>query len=157
MTYFSSDTPTIVLKSIFAKYDKDGSGCLSQDELKDMARQDFGMTKAQAEAFILLTDKDGNQKISFEEFIEWIRSGDRFSAIDDKSKFYRLQKAITLFKELDKDGSGVLEKSEVNSLLLSQGGKPEHFDSHLKALDKSGDGTVSFPEFLDYLNWIPRD
>ncbi len=114
------------------------------------------MTKAQAEAFILLRDKDGNQKVSFEEFNEWIKSGDRFSAIDDKSQFYILQKAISMFKKLDKDGSGVLEKSEVASLLRSQGGKPEHLDAHLKELDKSGDGTVSFPEFLDYLNWLPK-
>ncbi len=39
MTYFSNDTPTIVLKSLFTKYDKDGSGFLCQDELKDLAQK----------------------------------------------------------------------------------------------------------------------
>ena len=156
MSYFNNDVPLVVLKSLFANYDKDGSGSLNHDELKDLCEKDLGMNKNQAEAFIMLKDKDGNRKISFQEFYEWMRGGDRFSVIDDQSRYYIIRKAIEMFKTFDKDGSGVLEKPEVNEVLLSFGAKPEHLDAHMKALDKSGDGTLSFSEFLDYLNWIPR-
>ncbi|XP_038065548.1 probable calcium-binding protein CML25 [Patiria miniata] len=156
MSFFNSDVPEIVLKSLFSKYDKDGSGSLNSEELKTMAQNDLGMNKNQAEAFIMLGDKDGNQRISFQEFYEWIKSGERFSMIDDSSRFFLVRKAIELFKKFDKDGSGVLEKAEMDEVLMSFGAKREHLDAHLKAIDKGGDGTVSFSEFLDYLNWLPR-
>ncbi|XP_022104102.1 calmodulin-like protein isoform X2 [Acanthaster planci] len=157
MSIFNSDVPLVVLKSLFMKYDKDGNGSLTMDELKIMAQDNFGMNKTKAEAFIMLVDKDGNQRVTFQEFYDWLKSGDRFSNIDDCSRFHYVSKAMDMFKKFDKDGSGRLERAEVHELLLSIGARREQLDAGLKAIDKGGDGTVSFSEFLDYLNWLPRD
>ena len=42
-SYFDENTPDIVLKSLFQKYDKDNSGQLSMKEIPELLRNDFGI------------------------------------------------------------------------------------------------------------------
>ena len=122
-SFFDKNVPKIVLKSLFAKYDKDGSGQLNREELKGLFVDDLGLSKEQAESYAYLLDKDGNGRISFDEFNQWLQSGERFKNVNDKSRYYRLKKAVELFKSYDKDGSGALDRAEFEQLFLAFGGK----------------------------------
>ena len=71
-------------------------------------------------------------------------------------RFHRLKKAVEYFKKFDTDQSGSIEKDEFNQLMLSIGCPKDKIPGALKALDQDGDGKISFPEFLKWLNWLPN-
>jgi Ca2+-binding EF-hand superfamily protein len=85
-SYFDKNVPKVVLRSLFMKYDADGSGVLNQKELKQLFQGDLGMTKDQAEAYSMLLDKDGSQTVNFEELHQWLTSGEKFKNVNDKSR-----------------------------------------------------------------------
>ena len=122
-SFFDKNVPHIVLKSLFTKYDKDGSGQLSRLELQGLFVDDLGLSKEQAESYAYLLDKDGNGQVSFEEFNSWLHSGEKFKNVNDKSRYQRLKKAVELFKTYDKDESGALDKEEFEKLFIAYGGK----------------------------------
>ena len=156
-TFFDPNAPSVVLRSLFYKYDKDGSGQLSKEELVSLFQDDLGFTKEQSDAYSLLLDKDGNNEVSFEEFSGWLKSGEQFKNINDKSRYARLKKAVDLFKSYDKDSSGFLDRNEFKTLFQNVGGKPAKLDKALAELDKDGNNRISFQEFLRWLNWVPLE
>ncbi len=69
-----------------------------------------------------------------------------------------IAKAELMFKEADTDSSGYIEKDELKAVLTemakSEGlDEPtdDQVDRRMKALDLSGDGKISFGEFLNFL------
>ena len=85
-SYFDKNVPKVVLRSLFMKYDADGSGVLNQSELKQLFQNDLGMSKDQSEAYSMMLDKDGSQSVNFEELHEWLSSGEKFKNVDDKCR-----------------------------------------------------------------------
>lgn len=157
-SYFNANVPDIVVKSLFQKYDTDGSGRLGKKEVLTLLKDDLGMKEDQAQAQYMLMDKDGGGDLSFDELCVWLRSGQGFKNIDNSSRYYIIQKAIAEFKKYDKDGNGTIDKDEFKSLMRSLGYSDESkFDNSMGALDTSGDGKISFPEFLAWLNWLPAN
>lgn len=154
---FDPNAPEIVLKSLFLKYDKDQSGQLNKSELSVLFQDDLGFTKDQSEAYALLLDKDGNAQVSFEEFHAWLKSGEKFKNIDDKTRYHKLKKAVELFNKFDVDRSQALDREEFKKLFKEVGGKPKNLDKALAELDKDGNNIISFQEFLRWLNWIPLE
>lgn len=158
-SYFSADVPEIVVKSLFRKYDTDGSWRLGKKEMLSLLKDDLGLEDNQAQACILMVDKDGVGEVSFDEFILWLRTSKGFKDFDDSSRFYAIQKAIELFKQYDKDENGTIDKEELKILMTSLDANfnVAQIDSALTALDKSGDGIIAFSEFLAWLNWLPTN
>ena len=154
MSYFDENTPDIVLKSLFKKYDRDGSGTLAKTELLCMLRDDLGLSSDEAETYVLLVDKDASGKLSFDEFKTWLNSGEKLRNVEDNSRFYMMQKAVEMYKKYDTDATGGLDRKEFSILYSDVGGKPENLDSALQSLDKDGNSKISFYEFLKWLNWI---
>lgn len=155
---FREDVPEIVIKSIFSKYDKDGSGCLEKSEILAMLRDDMGLDEKQAEVCFMLIDKDGSKSVSFPELAEWFRTpGKGFKVVDDQHRYAYVRRVADYFKEYDRDGSGVIDRREFRALLAS-GNKDwnrctdEDISRALKAVDKDGSGTVSFSEFLAWMD-----
>jgi len=56
--------------------------------------------------------------------------------------------AIDIYRSLDINGDGSLDKEEVRSSLAKFGYSADETDKIISALDKDGDGTISFNEFL---------
>ncbi|KAH3771507.1 uncharacterized protein LOC127845079 [Dreissena polymorpha] len=155
-SYFGPDTPDVVIKSLFKKYDTDNSGCIGRKELASLLEDDLGLTSDQADVYVHLLDKDGSAKISPDEFCAWLRSNERFSIVNDTSRFYAVSKAVEMFQKYDKDGSQCISCEEFKGLLTELGHTID-FEAAFKAIDKDGNGKVAFPEFLKWLNWVPLD
>lgn len=158
-SYFNAEVPDVVVRSLFHKYDTDGSGNLGKNEMLNLLKDDLGLKDEQARACIMLVDKDGCGEVSFNEFITWLRTENGFRNIDDRSRYYKVQKAIELFKKFDKDGNGTIDREEFKQLFqqFKAGNCDEsQLDNALKSLDTSGDGQISFAEFLAWLNWLPN-
>jgi Ca2+-binding EF-hand superfamily protein len=156
MSYFDANTPDIVLRSLFMKYDRDGSDGLGVEELRQLLKEDLGMTADQAKTYTLLLDKDGNKNVTFDEFAAWLRSGEKFNTLNDSTRYYYVKKAVEMFNAYDKDGSHTLDHEEFRQVLVSMG-KTADPEKALRSLDKDGNGKISFPEFLKWLNWVPMD
>ena len=153
--YFGDvETPDLVLKSLFAKYDKDSSGSLMDAELKQLLQEDLGMDTEQAEIYTLLRDEDGSKSLTYEEFKKWLNSGENFQFIDDSSKFYIVHQAVEMFKKYDTDGQGSLDVEEFRKVMVDLIYEASHTESAVQALDKDGNGVISFSEFLAWLHWV---
>lgn len=158
-SYLGHDMPTVVLKSLFGKYDLNQSGYISRSELVCMLRDDLRLEKKDVEAFSLLMDKDASQNVSFEEFSNWIQDPTQAGLLMNPtgSKYPVLLKAVEYFKQFDVDESGALEVDEFAKLMESIGVKEEAIAAALNGIDRNHDGKISFYEFLKWLNWIPID
>lgn len=154
-SFFDNNTPAIVIRSLFDKYDKSRTGTLDTKELNELLQIDLGFKKDQANVYSLLLDKDGDQSISFEEFFAWLRSGERFEMINDETRFRTLCKAVELFKTYDKDNSNSLSQEEFKLLLISLGYHDVDAKKFFDYLDKHKNGKISFWELMKWLNWVP--
>lgn len=149
-SYFSEEVPDVVVKSIFQKYDTDGSGSLQKSELMILLKQDLGMDAKQAEAVMMMMDEDGSGDVSLQEFLQFLRTKkDVLKTVDNTSKYGQLRKAVDCFKKFDEDGSGTIEPDELKQLLQAIEYKGS-FESAQEKLDKDGDGKISFPEFFSF-------
>ncbi len=152
-SYFNPGTPDIAIKSLFKKYDNDNSGFLDRKELSSLLADDLGLTPRRVEVYYHLLDKDGNAKISSDELCAWLRSNERFNTLNDKSRFYAICKAVDLFRKYDKDGSQYISCEELKILLIEHGYNVD-VKSAFNEIDQDGNGKISFPVFLKWLNAV---
>jgi Ca2+-binding EF-hand superfamily protein len=155
-TFFNSSVPTIVLQSLFQKYDTDDSGFLEEKEMKCLLENDLGLDASQSEIYTLLLDQDGDHSVSFEDFMNWLRSEERFQNIDNSSRYAILCQAVDYFKSFDVDNNDILSMEEFKYLMCSLGCVDEENTSKaFQAIDTHGNGIISFWEFMKWLNWLP--
>ncbi|EDO48219.1 predicted protein [Nematostella vectensis] len=155
-TFFSTDVPSLVLRSLFNKYDVNGSGYLEEKEVRYLLQVDLGMNPDQTELYSLLLDEDGDNLISFEEFVKWLRSEEKFKNIDDSSRYAILCEAVGFFKRFDVSATNSLDRSEFKMMMDSMGHKhQDDIDRTFKLIDTHVNGRISFREFLQWLNWLP--
>jgi len=137
------------LKDLFRQYDKDGDGFITDNEVREFFKgwthflpnffQSLGKTLSEEEVTeqIKEADNDGDGRVSFEEFVQVVKS-DKFAAFQ------------TTFSEYDKDGDGYITAAEIQELLGSDKCAQDIKDLVAKA-DTDGDGKVSFGEFALWL------
>lgn len=63
-----------------------------------------------------MVDKDGCGDIFFDEFVLWFCIEKGFKNIDDKLRYYRVEKVIEFFRQYDKDDSGIIDRDEFKLL-----------------------------------------
>lgn len=153
---FHSDVPEMVIKSIFDKYDKDGSKVLEQTEILAMLK-DFGLDEKQAELCFMMIDKDGNSAVSKDKFLQWFQTGEGVKIVDDPNRYAFVRRLADEFKKYDRDSSGVLDKHKFRTLLASGGKRWQscsdaEIEAALRIVDKDGSGTVSFVAFLAWMD-----
>jgi Ca2+-binding EF-hand superfamily protein len=64
-----------VAKRLFTKFDRDGSGFLSEDEIPDLIKETYSMmgmdynpTKEDIDSWMAMTDLDGDGKVNLEDY-----------------------------------------------------------------------------------------
>jgi Ca2+-binding EF-hand superfamily protein len=145
------------MQLVFQKYDTDDSGFIDVGELGKMI-YDMGhkLNEVELVAATQQLDKNGDGRISYEEFMSWWSRGEqRFSSLELSERAQKqLAASIDFFKYYDKDRSGTIDRAEfkpVYESLKAAGHQLGTIDQALTALDKSGDGLISLNE---YVNWL---
>ncbi len=145
---------------MFDKYDEDQSGFISSTELDFLCR-DLGSNLTETEIGMAMRtlDKSGDGKISYDEFHGWWSKGaSRWAQLTlSQDELARLTTAVNYYNHFDTDRSGAISRDEFTALhadLLKSGLTSKGVDECLAELDPSGDGLVSFNEYMDYLERI---
>ena len=116
-SYFDKKAPTAAIRSLFDKYDANSNGKLEEQEIQFLLEGELGFNQEQSWAYFLLLDKNGDHNISFEEFQDWLRSGERFEILNDKAKYHYLSKALSYFKSFDSDNSDTLDRAQFERMM----------------------------------------
>ena len=143
----SSLGTTDEVKKVFNKFDKNGDGKISRDELKDILHALGSQTTSDEVSRIMSEiDKDGDGFISLEEFAEFHKGGSSSSASSTKE----LRDAFDLY---DLDKNGLISAKELHEVLRRLGEKCTLVDCSkmISSVDKDGDGHVNFDEFKNMM------
>lgn len=155
LSFFDKKAPTVVVRSLFDKYDTNGNGKLEEKEMQTLLEGDLGLDHEKSWVYFLLLDKNGDHDISFEEFSDWLRSEEHFEVLNDKEKFASLCKAFDYFKSFDTDDSDTLDRAQFERMMKFFGHETINMDKAFAKMDKDENGKVSFWEFMVWLKWIP--
>ncbi|KAF3961751.1 hypothetical protein CMV_013670 [Castanea mollissima] len=143
----SSLGTTDEVKKIFNKFDKNGDGKISRDELKDILHALGSRTTADEVSRIMSEiDKDGDGFISLDEFAEFHKGGSSSSESSTKE----LRDAFDLY---DLDKNGLISANELHEVLRRLGEKCtlNECSKMISSVDKDGDGHVNFEEFKNMM------
>ena len=143
----SSLGTTDEVKKVFNKFDKNGDGKISRDELKDILHALGSQTTSDEVSRIMSEiDKDGDGFISLEEFAEFHKGGSSSSASSTKE----LRDAFDLY---DLDKNGLISAKELHEVPRRLGEKCTLVDCSkmISSVDKDGDGHVNFDEFKNMM------
>ncbi|KAL4613958.1 hypothetical protein ACB092_07G020200 [Castanea dentata] len=142
----SSLGTTDEVKKIFNKFDKNGDGKISRDELKDILHALGSRTTTDEVSRIMSEiDKDGDGFISLDEFAEFHMGG---SSSESSTK--ELRDAFDLY---DLDKNGLISANELHEVLRRLGEKCTlgECSKMISSVDKDGDGHVNFEEFKNMM------
>ncbi|XP_067027655.1 uncharacterized protein [Acropora muricata] len=154
-SFFDRRVPSIAVHSLFDKYDTRKDGKLDEKQMTFFLEEALGLEYEQAQIYFFLVDKDGDQGISYSEFKEWLRSGDKLDRVSDSTKFEQVCMAYEYFKEFDTDDTGTLDRKQFESLMEFLGYGGQDMEKAFKTMDRLNDGKISFWEFMIWLNWAP--
>lgn len=144
------------VKEVFQRFDKNGDGFLDYGEFSRAMKSLTGTTDESELKGYLEMDTNHNKLVSFREFIEYTLHG------PDSRRFRHLLEGQTgaareaqlreVFNRYDSSCDGFLEIDELETVLKSLGAFTHHEVVEVcKDLDTSGDGEVSFDEFLAWM------
>jgi Ca2+-binding EF-hand superfamily protein len=153
---------------LFRALDADGSGLVDRAELAAaLAKAGLFLSAEAVDAMLRAADADGDGRISLAEWQrvcahvgthvaggahsvavaygldEWVLARDALRLTSS------LKRAEALFRALDADGSGLLDRAELTAALAKAGLRlsPYAIDAMISAADTDGDGRVSLAEW----------
>lgn len=130
------------LKEMFEAMDKDGSGTITVDEMREGLRnKDVKIPEAELEAIMANADVNGDGKVDYEEFL---------AATMHLGKLEREEHLYKAFQFFDKDGSGYITVDELQGALKEHGDAAvvaAHINEILQDVDKDKDGRIDYAEF----------
>jgi len=149
-----------VAEGVFKKYDTDGSGSISSEEFQMMCYElDHCVTDDEVEIAVKVINSSGSGEIKKGEFLKWWKLGqDRWKEVKlDEEELKVRQSAATTFHKFDSDSSGSIEAKEFDAFYANLVESKLTTDSKndvLESLDKDKDGSIQFPEYVQWLNSI---
>lgn len=133
----------IGIREMFKAIDKDGSGCITIDELRQgLKTKGAELNAVEVERIVDQIDVNGNHLIDYEEFL---------AATIHLSKLNKEELLMEAFEFFDKDGSGFITLEELNQALKDTGADNADAKAVLEAADKNSDGKVDYGEFCDMM------
>ena len=140
---FSFDNETEKLSQMFRYLDVNHDGLLSKEEIKQGSLKLFGSrvknVDAEIDKIIAEADLDGSGELSYNEFI--------LAAIGRKKVLER-EKLEEVFKSMDIDGNGFIDKEELRTVLSRFIRDSHAIEEFVKIADSNKDGLIDLPEFI---------
>ncbi|CAA6661232.1 unnamed protein product [Spirodela intermedia] len=133
------------MREIFARFDMDGDGSLTQLELAALLRS-LGLKPSGDEVRALLTgmDANGNGTVEFDELAAAIAP-----LVAEESALVDQELLLEVFRRFDRDGNGLISAPEL-ARAMAKTGNPISFlelTEMIRQADTDGDGAISFSEF----------
>ena len=101
-----ADTPEMVLKSVFTKYDTDGNGDLDIQEFS-RALSDLGVIDEQEQHVLFhLADADNGGSVSSNEFIKLVKQNEFDHILGSHEELEFIYQTHKTFQQYDADGNG---------------------------------------------------
>ena len=133
------------MRKMFSLIDRDGSGMISKDELKDLLySQGYYPSETELETMMGEIDSDNNGQIDFEEFVTYCVRRRMSRTVSQENK--EIKEAFNYF---DKNGDGYITATEIRQVMveLGQDVSEEQAELMLAEVDKEGNGRVSYQRF----------
>ena len=134
------------LKKMFSTMDKDGSGCITFDELrKGLKQQGYAGAENEIMDMMQQMDLDGNGTVDWDEFI---------AATVNVQMLNQSEALLKAFQTIDKDNSGYITEDEIEKTLKDYGFNHEvdEIVQIIKDCDQNSDGKISYDEFAHMMN-----
>ncbi|PON44556.1 Parvalbumin [Parasponia andersonii] len=132
------------LKEIFARFDMDADGSLTQLELAALLRS-LGLkpTGDQLHALLANIDANGNGAVEFDELVQAI-----LPDINDEVLLNQDQ-LLEVFRSFDRDGNGNITAAELAGSMAKMGHPLTYreLSDMMREADTNNDGVLSFNEF----------
>jgi len=116
------------------------------------------LTDTEFSVAMTVLDKDGNSKITYDEFVDWYKSEqseDRLQHLHlDDAAVQAAQRCSEYFQFFDQTKTGTLNGEEFTTMYgyMVQGGYAlAEFSSCIKELDANEDGVIQFNEFMRWM------
>ena len=131
-------------RSLFATFDKDGSGKIPKSDVEAAIRtRNENLSDEEINLMMRMLDIDNSDDVTFDEFLKMAalcECGEELSELQIKQ----------LFRAFDIDGNGVLSADEVKQVwrsFVSKKVSDEEMNEMIKAIDTNGDGQIDYEEF----------
>merc|ERR1712240_920428 len=143
------------IKDAFKKFDADGDGQISRQEvMQGASASGLKLSAEEVDTLFILGDKDNNGQIDFSEFAE-IMIPSAPERIAKLKKCFRNRAEIeSAFKRFDTNKDGAISLAEMKTGLTTCGlnFSDQEVEICFAVADKDGDGEVSLSEFVDLLS-----
>ncbi|KAF8036269.1 hypothetical protein BT93_C2094 [Corymbia citriodora subsp. variegata] len=132
------------LRDIFARFDMDSDGSLTQLELAALLRS-LGLkpTGDQIHAILADMDANGNGTVEFDELVG--------ALLPDMTEqvFLNQEQLVEVFRLFDRDGNGYITPAELAGAMAKMGHPLTYreLSEMIREADTNGDGVISFQEF----------
>mmetsp|Transcript_24291 Transcript_24291/g.46098 ORF Transcript_24291/g.46098 Transcript_24291/m.46098 type:complete len:523 (+) Transcript_24291:185-1753(+) len=128
------------LSEMFKAFDRDNSGTITMQELKEgLKKMGNPLTEQEVDGVMAQIDIDGDGIISYDEFIAATMHMNKLNSEEN------LWKAFATF---DADDSGFITPDELRDALIKHGMDVEGMDDILNDVDQDGDGRINYDEFV---------
>ena len=134
------------LKKTFEAFNLQKDGQISYEELKKGLKE-LNCQKITDEELCELfksIDVDKNGKIDYTEFL---------AATLQKKMYLKEERLYEAFCNFDLDGCGKITKEELMNVLKSDPSQEREIENIIKSIDKNGEGSINYKEFLEMMGY----
>ncbi|KAI3884460.1 hypothetical protein MKW98_002584 [Papaver atlanticum] len=132
------------LKDIFARFDMDSDGSLTQLELAALLRS-LGLKPSgdQIQAMLSNIDANGNGSVEFDELVSAIMPDMNEEILINQEQL------MEVFRSFDRDGNGYITAAELAGSMAKMGQPLSYREltEMMREADIDGDGVINFNEF----------
>lgn len=129
------------IRQSFKSFDREGKGYIGLSQASEILQTILGFSEDKSEKVISRLDRNHDEKIDYEEFVEF------YALVEDEHR--RLQEE---FFRCDHDQDGRISEQEFLAMVSSRRQNPQDAQQEMKGYDLDHDGYLSFDEFKKFLN-----